>query len=134
MRKTEIVVGIGLTGLDVMIKNKLFQTMKNTFLIFIICGVLTSCIQEKTIQPNPNLRGITLANRFNDTLKNVEGIDTFSVSVRGVESLRISNVLPTFKEHYMYVNGNVIDLNNCTQYSISIHQKRIPEFKLFLEK
>lgn len=108
--------------------------MKNTFFIFVVWGILTSCNQERTIEPSPNLRGITLVNRFNDALKNIEGIDTFSVSVKGAESLKLSNVLPTFNEHYMYVNGNEIDLNNCTQYSISIHQKRIPEFKLFLEK
>ena len=108
--------------------------MKNTFFIFVIWSILTSCVQEKAIEPNPNLRGITLVSRFNDALKNIEVVDTFSVLVKGVESLKLLNVLPTFKEHYMYVNGNEIDLNNCTQYSISINQKRIPEFKLFLDK
>jgi hypothetical protein len=108
--------------------------MKNTFFILAIWGILASCVQEKTIEPNPNLRGITLVNRFNDALKNIEGIDTFSVSIKGVESLKLSNVLPTFKEHFMYVNGNEIDLNNCSQYSISIQYKKISEFKLFLDK
>ena len=130
----ETVAGIGQLILAVMIKNKLFQTMKNTFFIFLIWIMLVSCVQEKSIEPNSNLRGITLVSRFNDALKNIEAVDKFSVSVRGTESLKLLNVLPTFKEHYMYVNGEEIDLNNCTQYSIVIYQKRISEFKLFLDK
>jgi hypothetical protein len=108
--------------------------MKNLTFSIITLFFLISCNSKDVVTPDPNVRGLTFAGSFQNSLKYAESIDTISVWVRNQEKIKLFNVFPIFKDHYMYLNTTEIDLNNCVQSSISRHEKKITEFKIYLEK
>lgn len=108
--------------------------MKNVIFFLSFLLFLNSCNSKEVVFPDPNVRGLTFAGSFQNSLKYVESVDTTVIFVNNQEKLRVSKIFPTFKDHYMYLNTTEIDLNNCVQSSIVINGKKMTEFKIYLEK
>lgn len=108
--------------------------MKNLIIYLNTLFFLISCNSKEVVTPVSNVRGLTFAGSFQNSLKYAESVDTISVWVRNQEKIKVFNVFPTFKDHYMYLNTTEIDLNNCVQSSILRHEKKITEFRIYLEK
>ncbi len=108
--------------------------MKNTFRFLLFFCLFASCEQNEAIKPLNNKIGIDAVNYFKVIFTNIESVDTLSVIIKDQKEIKLSNVLPRFQEHFMYVDGEEYDLNNYNQSSVSVHQNKVTVFKLFLNK
>ncbi len=108
--------------------------MKNIFQFLLFFSLLISCEQNKEIKPLNNKTGIEAVSSFRTALINIETVDTLSVFIKDKEVFKVTNVMPRFEEHFIYVNGSTFDLNNFHQSSLSVHQNKVTLFKIFLNK